>query len=128
MWDKDEIQYYIGKIINSIVCGVFIGLSLKCFNNWNTILKNRKIFVNKKDLRLILFKARKFSREYIVSLGREAIRCESTKQILKEPCVLPDGKSYDKSTISCNITKERLYENRSLREFIQIMKLRYNLK
>ncbi len=128
MWDKYEIQYYIGKIINSIVCGVFIGLSLKCFNNWNAILRNKKMFVNKKDLRLILFKIKKFSREYIVSLGREAIWCENSKQILTEPCVLPNGKSYNKSTLSNIISKDKLYENRSLKEFVQILKLKYNLK
>lgn len=63
-----------------------------------------------------LFLQKKYSREEIVNMGREAIRDHKTKKILKFPVVKEDGYSYEKEE-STDVSVP--YENRMLKEFIQ---------
>jgi isopropylmalate/homocitrate/citramalate synthase len=115
-------------MVQNVISAFFYGLSLSAMYKILRIL-NKSVSTNniyKKSSRLILRKKQNLSREEIVKIGRDAIRCHKTNEILSDPVVDVDGFSYNKSSLEIQNQGDKIYENRSLKQFIERLKNRYN--
>jgi hypothetical protein len=136
------LKFFFGKCVYAFMYGLFIGVTYKFLVNRSKRLKRDNITIYKRDLRLSLKHFINFSREQIVGLGRSAIRCPLTGNIMTDPVVNElDGVSYEKSAIinyiydnGClpggnkkiineqsleNLINSGLYPNRMLKEYIE---------
>jgi hypothetical protein len=110
----NEYSYFMGKVVNSLICGAFLGVGLKLANNLAIKNKKRVLGANKKYFRLILRKTEDLNREYIIQLGRQSIRCGFTNKIMLDPVVNADGISYEKKEIEEYTLKNRKLPNRQI--------------
>jgi len=111
-----DFTYYIKNILNAFC----IGLALSSFYEMLKFFNKETPTVNiyRKISRIMLRKRQILSRDEIIQIGKEAIRCKKSKEIFTDPIILEDGNSYDKSSINI----ENKYENRALKEFIERLK------
>ena len=133
----NEYSYFMGKVVNSLICGAFLGVGLKLAKNLAIKNKKRVLGANKKYFRLILRKPEDLNRDFIIKLGRQSIRCGLTNKIMLDPVVSTDGISYEKKEIEDFTLKNRklpdiqilnfndlnfsmlLFKNRTLKELIE---------
>ena len=110
------LEKTIKKIFEYAFLGIAINIGLRVIRIMKRKYLQQSSF--KKENRLRLLRNRKFSRDQIVEMGRKAIRCRLSNKILENPIVDEYGISHEKVGDS----KEVLYENRMLKEFIQQFK------
>ena len=139
MWNIYELEIFLSKIGNSVVIGLFLGFLVKMTWTKSNEKKREVKFINKKETRLVLKQFQNYTREYIVNLGRQAIRSGLSK-VLVDPVVSLDGKSYEKSVINQYIEinkvlpsgerafNVKLYDNRALKDFIEKCYEVYNIR
>jgi hypothetical protein len=75
--------------------------------------KHDTFFIN--ENRIMLTEEKDYSREEIVEIGKKSIRDKNTNNILNNPIVDIDGYSYE------NINHDKKYENRILKQFIDLI-------
>jgi hypothetical protein len=117
------MEYFFGKVFNSFVIGIFIGFGYK-FIKFYKFDRSHNNIMNKKETRLILTEAVNYSREYIIGLGKKAVRCPSTNKLFIHPVVKEHGISIE------NVDDESInenYSNRALKEFIEKCRSFYDL-
>ncbi len=91
-------------------CG--FGFLVSYFRNMK-YCKHDTFFVN--ENRIMLVEDEKFSRDEIVDFGKKSIRDKNTNNILINPIVDSDGYSYE------NVNHDKKYENRILKQFIELV-------
>lgn len=126
-----EYEKKIFNILFSFGLGISLGFVYALFKRNKLNLKKR----NKRDLLIMLYEKKIYSREEIINIGKKALSCPLTNKIFCEPVVSKDGRSYEKikgreiirnngvypgTTLACNDEINGLYDNRALREFIEI--------
>lgn len=113
----NDFTYYIKNVLSAFL----IGFALSSFYEMLKFYYKETPTINiyRKISRIMLRKRQILSREEIIKIGKEAIRCKNTKEILTDPIILEDGNSYDKSSIN---TENHKYGNRALKEFIERLK------
>jgi hypothetical protein len=112
---------FLKNMFNAFIYGVALSSIYEIF----TIIykENEIINIYKKNSRIILRQKQNLTKEDIIRIGREAIRCKISNEILEEPVVGKDGISYNKSAVFLQNNLDKIYENRSLKEFIQRLKI-----
>ena len=88
------------------------GFLVSYFKNMK-YFKHDTFFIN--ENRIMLTEEKDYSREEIVEIGKKSIRDKNTNKILTNPVVGNDGYSYE------NINNSKNYENRILKQFIELI-------
>jgi hypothetical protein len=117
-----EVVIDYTDFLKNVFSAFFYGFALSTVYEIIKFIHKETPTVNiyRKTSRIMLKKRQILSREEIVKIGRDAIRCKKTNDILNDPVVLEDGYSYNKSSL--NIQNNLEYENRALKEFIERLK------
>lgn len=113
----EKIVNLISKASTPFIWSIVIGIVFQTFTRMsqNFEIRRKSITSGKRSTRLFLKNNKKYTREEIIKLGRNAIRCKLTNKLLKNPVVGKDGYSYEKE----NYNDLDGYENRMLKEFIE---------
>lgn len=88
------------------------GFLVSYFKNMK-YFKHDTFFIN--ENRIMLIEEEDYTREQIVEIGKKSIRDKNTNKILTNPVVGNDGYSYE------NINNSKNYENRILKQFIELI-------
>lgn len=118
---KDLIKFISGKLLLAIFFGFTIGFMSKTLKQDSRLRKLKKRTFNKNN-RIILRANEKITREDIVKMGKTAIRCKNTNEILVDPLVDLNGISYEKDINNWDGN----YNNRLLKEFIFVYRKLYD--
>ncbi len=98
---------------------LFFNFSFCSFGFLGSYFKNMKYFKHDtffiNENRIMLTEEKDYSREEIVEIGKKSIRDKNTNNILNNPIVDIDGYSYE------NINHDKKYENRILKQFIDLI-------
>jgi hypothetical protein len=115
---ENSVKNIIWSFIYGVALSAIVQLIRKYQKSKEEKTDNR---FEKKLARVVLKPKFRFKREEIIKIGRDAIRDFTTGELLINPVVQVDGKSYNKSqnTNIIAVAQNSIYENRILKEFIE---------
>jgi hypothetical protein len=116
----EKINNIICNIGTALIYGALLGLCHEMFlrNKYLNAKKKRAALRIRKKFNLRLIK-HNHNRECILKIGRDALRCKLTNNLMLNPVVGVIGYSFEKDKIQ----EINYYENRVLKEILEKIKL-----